>query len=91
MEKDNPPVKVGDMLWVTLKGPASDYGYGEVTEVWFDEGANDYCYFFHCLVNGGQRIGYSKKIIEKPTGRMKNKYLIARKEYNEALKESFRR
>ena len=85
------PVKKGDMIWVTLKGPANDYGYGEVDEVWFDNSINDYLYTFYCLVNGGVRTGNVKNIIEKPTGRMKNKLLLSRKEYQETIKELYKR
>ena len=30
-------IKIGDMLWVELKGPDQNFGYGEVFEVWKDE------------------------------------------------------
>ena len=40
-------IKLGDMLWVKLKGPVNDYGYGEVVEVFeTDQGI---CFEFHCL------------------------------------------
>ena len=78
-------IKPGDMLWVKLKGPANDYGYGEVVEVFeTDEGK----YFeFHCLVNGGKRLGLEKNIINKPTARMMSKMVIAQKEIQEVLKK----
>tara|TARA_Y100001970_G_C13646114_1_gene561282 strand:- start:128 stop:421 length:294 start_codon:yes stop_codon:yes gene_type:complete len=85
------PVKKGDMIWVKLKGPANDYGYGEVDEVWFDNTSESFLYTFYCLVNGGVRIGNVSDIIEKPTGRMKNKLLISRNEYQEIMKERYRR
>ena len=85
------PVKKGDMLWVKLKGPANDYGYGEVEEAWFDNTAKSCLYTFYCLVNGGLRTGDVKNIIEKPTGRMKNRLLLSRKEYQETMKELYKR
>ena len=84
-------IKKGDMIWVSLKGPANDYGYGEVDNIWYDESAKSFLYTFYCLVNGGIRIGNTKNIIENPSGRMKNKLLISRKEYQETIKEFYRR
>jgi hypothetical protein len=66
-------VKKGDMLWVKLKNASYDYGYGEVINFWFDEKINDNIFEFHCLVNGGLRMGLSKNIIDKPTARMISK------------------
>ena len=57
-------VKKGDMLWVKLKNASYDYGYGEVINFWFDEKINDNIFEFHCLVNGGLRMGLSKNIID---------------------------
>ena len=79
-------IKKGDMLWVSLKGPTNDYGYGEVTEVWFDKESKIHLFNFHCLVNGGLRMGRSDQIINKPTIRMTSKYAQARKEYAEIMK-----
>ena len=80
-------IKIGDMLWVELKGPDQNFGYGEVFEIWKDE-ETGYEYFeFHCLVNGGQRSGRIDKIIKKPSVRMVNKHLQSRKEFNEVMKE----
>ena len=87
IDRDAVPIRKGDMLWVKLEKATNEYGYGEVEEVWFDTHADDFCYTFYCLVNGGTRIGQFKKLIEKPTNRMQNKYLLARKEYNEAIRE----
>ena len=78
-------IKKGDMLWVKLKGPANDYGYGEVINIFETEKGK--CFEFHCLVNGGQRLGLEKNIIEKPTARMMSKMVIAQKEIQEALKK----
>ena len=81
-EKD---IKPGDMLWVKLKGPVNDYGYGEVVEVFeTDKGR---CFEFHCLVNGGKRLGLEKNIINKPTARMMSKMVISQKEIQEVLKK----
>ena len=88
---DNSPVKKGDMIWVKLKGPANDYGYGELDNVWFDESAKSFLFTFYCLVNGGTRTGNVEDIIKNPTGRMKNKLLISRKEYQEVMKEFYKR
>ncbi len=65
-------VKKGDMLWVKIKGASSDYGFGEVTESWEDDNGN-ILFNFHCLINGGLRMGLEKNIIDKPNERMKNK------------------
>jgi len=79
-------IKIGDMLWVKLKGPANDYGFGEVVEV-FENENSDVCFTFHCLVNGGLRLGLEKEIIEKPSGRMVAKLSQARKEVKEVLRQ----
>ena len=78
-------IKNGDMLWVKLKGPVNDYGYGEVIEVFeTDKGR---CFEFHCLVNGGRRLGLEKDIINKPTARMMSKMVVAQKDIQEVLKK----
>ena len=79
-------LKKGDMIWVKLKGPANDYGYGEVTEVWFEESLSIQLFNFHCLVNGGLRTGREDEIINKPTVRMTSKYVQSRKEFAEIMK-----
>lgn len=80
-------IKKGDMLWVELKGPDQNYGYGEVIKTWTDL-ETGYEYFdFYCLVNGGQRSGRISSIIKKPSARMTSKLLQSRKEYNEIMKE----
>jgi hypothetical protein len=79
-------VKKGDMLWVRLKGPANDYGFGEVEEV-FTNSKNEACFTFHCLVNGGLRLGLESNIVDNPTGRMVAKLSQARKEVQEVLKQ----
>lgn len=80
-------LKVGDMIWVYLKGPDQNYGHGEVKEVWFDEEIKEELFCFHCLVNGGYRMGKTSELIEKPNARMVSKLLQSRKEFNEAMKE----
>lgn len=87
---DNSDIKPGDMLWVTLKGPDQNYGYGEVIEVWKDDESGETYYDFHCLVNGGQRVGCVSDIIDKPNMRMENKLLQSRKEYKEVMKEKYK-
>jgi hypothetical protein len=78
-------VKVGDMLWVKLKGAACDYGYGEVEEAY---NVDDIASFdFICLINGGLRMGLEKEIIQKPTARMSSKLYLTRKEVNDILKQ----
>tara|TARA_Y100000310_G_scaffold207810_1_gene208328 strand:- start:2210 stop:2458 length:249 start_codon:yes stop_codon:yes gene_type:complete len=77
-------VKIGDMLWVKLKGSACDYGYGEVENVWIDDNITSFGFF--CLINGGYRMGLEKEIIEKPTARMTSKLFLTRKEVNDVLK-----
>ena len=79
-------IKKGDMLWVKLKGPASDYGYGEVVDIYNLAGSN-LCFEFHCQINGGLRTGLEKDIIEKPTMRMMSKMASAQKELMEVLKK----
>ncbi len=79
-------IKKGDMLWVKLKGPANDYGFGEVEEVFLNEN-NDVCFTFHCLVNGGLRTGLEKELIDKPSGRMVAKLSQSRKEVKEVLSQ----
>ena len=88
---ENTPVKSGDMIWVKLKGPSNEYGYGEVEKVWYEESIKDYCFLFYCLVNGGTRLGEYSKVIEKPNNRMQNKYITSRKDYNEAFREFLKR
>lgn len=80
-------LKPGDMVWVELKGPDQNYGYGEVDTVWFEETIDDQCFNFHCLVNGGYRMGRKSQLINKPSARMTSKLLQSRKDYNEAMKE----
>ena len=79
-------IRAGDMLWVKLKGPANDYGFGEVIEVVKDKKVGTW-FTFHCLVNGGLRHGLEKNIIDKPTGRMVAKMSQAQKELNEVIKQ----
>lgn len=78
-------IKVGDMLWVTLKGPRNDYGYGEVIEV-FQNAEGQEFFDFCCLINGGRRTGSVKNIIEKPSGRMHGKLLQSQRDLQEVLK-----
>ncbi len=77
----------GDMVWVELKGPDQNYGHGEVVESWYEKSIDDECFNFHCLVNGGLRMGRVSQLIKKPTARMVSKYLQSRKEFNEMMKE----
>ena len=79
-------LKKGDMIWVSLKGPSNDYGYGEITEVWYEEAESIHLFNFHCLVNGGLRMGRSDNLISKPTIRMTSKYAESRKEVAEIIK-----
>ena len=81
-------VKIGDMLWVKLKGPTSDFGYGEVIGL-FETPSGDSCFEFHCRVNGGYRIGLEKNIINKPNVRMMSKMANAQKELSEVLKKKW--
>jgi hypothetical protein len=80
-------LKVGDIVWVQLKGPDQNYGHGEVKEVWFDKGINEELFCFHCLVNGGYRMGKASELIEKPNARMVSKLFQSRKDFNEVMKE----
>ena len=80
-------LKPGDMIWVELKGPDQNYGHGEVVEVWYEDSIDEECFNFHCLVNGGYRMGRVSKLIKKPSARMTGKLLQSRKEYNEIMKE----
>jgi len=87
MSKEN--IKIGDMLWVKLKGPVNDYGYGEVIEVF--ETNEGQCFEFHCLVNGGKRLGLEKNIIDKPSARMMSKMVLSQKEVQEVLKKQWKK
>ena len=78
-------VKIGDMLWVELKGSDQNYGYGEVIETWTDSETGLEYFDFFCLVNGGQRSGRVDKIIDKPNGRMTSKLIISQKALKEVL------
>lgn len=79
-------VKKGDMLWVELKGAQQNFGYGEVVDVWEEPDIG--CVFeFHCLVNGGLRMGYEKNIINKPGARMHSKLNQERSELAKVLKD----
>ena len=78
-------IKIGDMLWVSLKGPQNDYGYGEVIET-FQNSDGVIFFNFFCLVNGGLRTGAVKNIIEKPTGRMVGKFSQSQRDVQEVLK-----
>ena len=80
-------LKPGDMIWVELKGADQNYGHGEVVEVWFEKSVNEECFNFHCLVNGGYRMGHLSNLIKKPNARMMSKLFQSRKEYNEIMKE----
>lgn len=77
-------LKEGDMVWVYIKGACNDYGYGEITRVWDHDDLQ--LFDFHCLVNGGLRMGRSDKLIQKPTARMTAKYAESRKDYAEIMK-----
>lgn len=79
-------LKKGDMVWVEIKGADQSYGYGEVDSVWYENSIDEECFNFHCLVNGGYRMGYYKNIIEKPNARMTAKLAESRKDYLEAMK-----
>jgi len=79
-------INKGDMLWVELKGPDQNYGYGEVIKTWVDKKSGITFFDFHCLVNGGLRSGKIDQIIEKPTARMISKYQESRKDFAEAMK-----
>lgn len=83
-------IKLGDMIWVELKGPDQNYGYGEVINLWKDLDTGYEFFDFHCLINGGQRSGRIDLIIEKPSVRMTSKLLQSRKEFNEIMKEKNR-
>lgn len=83
MENNN--IKIGDMLWVKLKGPVNDYGYGEVVDIFSHK--DKVCFEFNCLVNGGRRLGTKENIINKPTARMMSKMVIAQKDIEEVLKK----
>ena len=74
------------MVWVVLKGPANDYGFGEISEVWYDNERKVEMFNFYCLVNGGLRMGRSDNIINKPTARMTSKLAEARKNYADLMK-----
>lgn len=78
-------VKIGDMLWVEIKGSDQNYGYGEVIEVWTDPSTGLELFEFFCLVNGGQRSGRVDKIIDKPSNRMMSKMILAQKSLKEVL------
>ena len=80
-------IKVGDMLWVSIKGASYDYGYGEVVETWFSTHYNVQVFNFTCLVNGGLRMGHADNVVEKPTGRMVAKLSHAQIALSEVLKE----
>ena len=79
-------VNIGDMLWVKLKGPTNDYGYGEVIGT-FETPEGVTCFEFFCQVNGGYRIGEVSNIINKPTMRMVSKVAHSQKELSEVLKK----
>lgn len=81
-------VKIGDSLWVEIKGAPQNYGYGEVVNVW-EEPDIGVVFEFHCLVNGGLRMGYEKNIIKKPGSRMMSKLAEERKAVQEVLKKNF--
>ena len=83
---DNLYLKPGDMIWVNLKGADQNYGHGEVVEVWHEDSIGEECFNFHCLVNGGYRMGRVSQIIKKPNLRMTGKLLQSRKEFNEIMK-----
>ena len=79
-------LKKGDMVWVEVKGAPSNFGYGEVFEVWKEEEVGEVFTFF-CEVNGGLRMGYFKNIIEKPNARMTSKLLEEKKAIIDILKK----
>ena len=82
-------IRVGDMLWVELKGANNNYGFGEVVEVWYEENIG-HCFNFFCQVNGGLRMGNEINVINKPNARMTSKLYEERKLSREALKEQRR-
>jgi hypothetical protein len=80
-------VKKGDMLWVEVKGAQQNYGYGEVVDAWEEEGIGT-VFQFHCMINGGLRMGYEKNIIKKPTARMHSKLAEEQRGLAEVLKKA---
>lgn len=82
-------IKKGDMLWCTLEHAQSNFGYGEVVEVWHEEGVG-IVYEFFCEINGGLRMGQEKNIIDKPNVRMTNKLFEERKAVHELIKRKFK-
>jgi len=79
-------LKLGDHIWVYLKGPQNDYGYGEICEVWYDDNIKETVFNFHCMVNGGLRMGKESDIIDKPNARMVAKHLESRRACAEIIK-----
>ena len=78
-------IKVGDMIWVKIKGAKNDYGFGEILET-FKNDKGKLVFDFDCLINGGRRFGCYENIIEKPTGRMVAKLSQSQLQLNEVLK-----
>jgi|TARA_B100000902_G_C27106159_1_gene811249 hypothetical protein len=79
-------IKLGDMLWVSLKGADQNYGFGEVVNLWRDEETKIDYFDFYCLVNGGLRSGQVSNVIEKPGARMVGKMSQTQKEVRELLR-----
>jgi hypothetical protein len=80
-------IKKGDMLWVEIKGAQQNFGFGEVVDTW-EEPEIGNVFQFHCMINGGLRMGYEKNIINKPTARMHSKLAEEQKALAEVLKKS---
>ena len=78
--------KIGDTIWIYIKGAPSNYGHGKIVSKFKDENENTYLEFY-CLVNGGLRAGLEKDIIKKPTARMIAKVASEQKDISEVLRQ----
>lgn len=78
--------KIGDTIWIYIKGAPSNYGHGKIVSKFKDESGNTYLEFY-CLVNGGLRAGLETNIIKKPTARMIAKVAVEQREINEVLRQ----
>jgi hypothetical protein len=74
--------KVGDSVWLNCYPTwQNQIGFGLIKRIFAtDEGV---CFEILDEINGGLRLGLSKDVIEKPTGRMISSYAKAKNELND--------
>ncbi len=79
-------IQLKQTVWVPCYPVSQNQvGFGAITKIFeTDEGQ---AFEFYDEINGGIRIGLTKDIIEKPTGRMMGQYARAKNELEQVFKD----